>query len=483
VPHIYLRITLACLFLLVVGAADTNANLMPFDDYPVGSSPEAVCGADFNGDGDNDLAVMNHWGRTVSVFINLGDGSFGTATTYNAGSSMDIIAGNFTGGPAIDLALACNFPDVLLIMEGNGDGTFQDTVRYEPGGMTEPDGSYALSSGDFNNDTYIDIAIAYKTTNNAGIFINDHDTSFIWYGSHSTGSFAQDIFAGDLNGDNFDDVVVSNILGHSLSVLISLGTGGFDPAVNYTTSSQPYALDCDDLDGDGAIDMVSSFGGTYGGYDVFMGNGDGTFGTALETDSVGYLTHMCLADVDGASGVDLIVLQPVGDTVDVLLNDGSGNFSAPVGYDACLTAGFAQFVLPIELNGDSDDDLVIIDNVSNSIRVIFNNGFGGFPTAVGDDNDDVLPANFELSQNYPNPFNPETTIKYSLSRKSYVTVDVFNALGQNIRTLLNREVLAGSHAVTWDGTDGDGNQMATGIYLYRFKVGEQIQTSKMLLLK
>jgi hypothetical protein len=95
----------------------------------------------------------------------------------------------------------------------------------------------------------------------------------------------------------------------------------------------------------------------------------------------------------------------------------------------------------------------------------------------------LLPLVYSLEQNYPNPFNPGTTIEYSVPRRSIVRIDVFNLLGQKVRTLLDREQPAGSYTITWDGTNTTGQPVSTGVYFYRFQAGDSFQTKKMLLLK
>jgi hypothetical protein len=105
-------------------------------------------------------------------------------------------------------------------------------------------------------------------------------------------------------------------------------------------------------------------------------------------------------------------------------------------------------------------------------------------TDVEDDEDgDMLPRRFQLRQNYPNPFNPVTTIDYHLPLRSHVTIEVYNVLGQKVRTLVDREESAGSHTVSWDGTTSSGKSIATGVYLYRFQAGDYVETKKMLLSK
>jgi len=94
-----------------------------------------------------------------------------------------------------------------------------------------------------------------------------------------------------------------------------------------------------------------------------------------------------------------------------------------------------------------------------------------------------LPEQFALHYNYPNPFNPTTTISYDLPEQAQVTLSVYDLLGKKIKTLVNQSQDAGNNIAVWDGTDNLGRQVSAGVYLYRIKAGEFIQTRKMLLLK
>jgi len=107
----------------------------------------------------------------------------------------------------------------------------------------------------------------------------------------------------------------------------------------------------------------------------------------------------------------------------------------------------------------------------------------GTPTAADDDPDNLLPESFGLSQNYPNPFNPTTTIEFQIDRSSHVVLEVFNLLGQRIRTLLDRPMAHGKHSVVWDGRDSSGEDVASGVYFYRVAAGANTETRKMVKLK
>jgi len=97
--------------------------------------------------------------------------------------------------------------------------------------------------------------------------------------------------------------------------------------------------------------------------------------------------------------------------------------------------------------------------------------------------DAVLPQEFGLEQNYPNPFNPYTSFDFALPRQSQVTIDIFNVLGQKIKTLADGEYEAGRYTISWDGTNDNGSSAATGIYFYKMIADNFQDTKKLILLK
>ena len=89
-----------------------------------------------------------------------------------------------------------------------------------------------------------------------------------------------------------------------------------------------------------------------------------------------------------------------------------------------------------------------------------------------------LPESLALYQNYPNPFNPSTTIKFALPVSSNVKINIYNSLGQLVKTLLDKEMDSGYHEVNFDGS-----KLSSGVYLYQLQAGEYVSVKKMLLLK
>ncbi len=98
-------------------------------------------------------------------------------------------------------------------------------------------------------------------------------------------------------------------------------------------------------------------------------------------------------------------------------------------------------------------------------------------------NEVSLPSNFNLEQNYPNPFNPATEIRFQLPEASHIVLKIFNILGEEIRTLADEVYEVGNQSVRWNGKDSHGNPVPSGVYLYHFKAGSNIQLKKMTLIR
>ena len=95
-----------------------------------------------------------------------------------------------------------------------------------------------------------------------------------------------------------------------------------------------------------------------------------------------------------------------------------------------------------------------------------------------DNNESTIPHGYFLEQNYPNPFNPSTSIQYAISSRQFVTLKVYDVLGNEIATLVNEEKAAGSYEIGFDGSE-----LTSGIYLYKLQAGSFVETKKMVLMQ
>ncbi len=96
----------------------------------------------------------------------------------------------------------------------------------------------------------------------------------------------------------------------------------------------------------------------------------------------------------------------------------------------------------------------------------------------------ITPADYKLEQNYPNPFNPSTTIQFYLPIKKEISLVIYNSAGQKVKTLINNQVFnKGRYVQQWDGTNDNGKQVASGMYIYKLKFGNFSKSMRMLLVK
>jgi hypothetical protein len=104
-------------------------------------------------------------------------------------------------------------------------------------------------------------------------------------------------------------------------------------------------------------------------------------------------------------------------------------------------------------------------------------------SGVREQSDVVVPSEISLHQNFPNPFNPTASIRYDLRSQGFVSLKVYNLLGQEVRTLVSSFQPSGSYVTSWDGRNDSGALLSSGVYFYRLTVGSFVKTRKMLLIR
>ncbi len=150
-------------------------------------------------------------------------------------------------------------------------------------------------------------------------------------------------------------------------------------------------------------------------------------------------------------------------------------------YMSCLSFG------PYRIDPGDSVEVALILAAGHDISELYTSAHQGMNRYYGvtavEDHLDNLPNQFSLHQNFPNPFNPTTTISFKLARSGNVRLDVINMLGQVVTTLHDGVAARGINSVVWDGTDGGGHQVASGVYFYRITTDGGVQTKKMMMLK
>ncbi len=136
----------------------------------------------------------------------------------------------------------------------------------------------------------------------------------------------------------------------------------------------------------------------------------------------------------------------------------------PLGFEMYVLDRDNAAMIPVQAYAFS----LYVRTLERSLRVII-----GTKKFAEEHNDDIplVPLQYDLSQNYPNPFNPETKIRYQLSKRSLVSLEIFNIVGQRVRTLVDREQTTGVYELAWDGANDAGRLVSSGVYMYRLQAG------------
>jgi cytochrome c peroxidase len=152
-------------------------------------------------------------------------------------------------------------------------------------------------------------------------------------------------------------------------------------------------------------------------------------------------------------------------------------------YNTRDLGGWPPPEVPENVNQDELGDLGLSPAEVDTIVAFLETLTDGYVLSARRVASSVVPTGPTLGQNYPNPFNPETEISYSLPAACHVELSVYNLLGQRIRILVNDYQSSGQRTARWDGTDEDGNDVASGVYFYRMRAGELAYSKKMILMR
>jgi peptidoglycan-associated lipoprotein len=218
------------------------------------------------------------------------------------------------------LAVANNLSNEVSILLGNGDGTFGAATNYAAG-----TGPTSIADGDFNGDGKPDLAVANGAGNNVSIFLNTGIGTFGAATNYAAGSNPTSVAIGDLDGDGKPDLAVANGADNNVSIFLNTGTGTFGAAMNYSAGSNPTSVAVGDFSGDGVPDLAVA-NGAGNNVSILPGKGTGTFGTATNYSAGSNPSSIASGDFNPDGKLDLAVVNNSSNEVSILLGTGTGTF-------------------------------------------------------------------------------------------------------------------------------------------------------------
>lgn len=342
-----------------------------FDMYP-----SFISAGDVNNDGIVDLAVS---GRNVEgkalILLGEGGGQFSAPIELIVDSQNDAIAiCNLDLDGPLDLVVVMRGGDgTLSTFTGVGDGTFIDRVDYSVGRSPS-----SLIAKDFDNDGDIDFATINTDSFSVSFLLNDgtgtlfNSQTVDINGGLQGPAWPFHSTAADFDNDSFVDVVVGHLAGSNISFLRNNGDGSFESAMILPVDT-PVGVAAADLDLDGDMDIVMADLLDFNGRVAVLENqGNAAFAGLTTFDTGGWSWHVATADFNGNAKTDVAMTDVQSGLLLVMPNESKGGDISIGTADIFIAGGQPRFILPVNLDGDCDMDIVVALLGSHRLLILIN---------------------------------------------------------------------------------------------------------------
>ena len=332
----------------------------------VGSNPYGINVGNFNADTFPDLVVTNLNDSNISILLGNGTGGFGTATNFAVGSTPAYVtSGLFNNDNFPDLAVVNGlYAGTVSILLGNGTGGFGAASNFSVGIIP-----VSIAVGNFNADTFLDLAVVNATPPYGGsvsILLGNGAGSFSAPTNFNVGLTPSSVVVGNFNADSFSDLAIANSGSNTVSILLGNGTGGFGAASSFGAGTSPQSIATGDFNGDNFLDLATANQDS-NNVSILLGNGTGGFGTPTNFSAGTGLRSLIAKDLNGDSKLDLAVAGTSGAAI--LVGNGNGGFSAPTNF-AVGTDPYS--IIAGNFNADTLPDLAVANKGSGNVSVLLN---------------------------------------------------------------------------------------------------------------
>ena len=437
--------------------------------FAVPGYSSALTSADFNGDAKADLATTNYYSGTnqVSVLLGNGSGSFAVAINHNVGTSpVSLISADFNQDGNADLATANDGSNNVSVLLGNGSGGVVSGANFATGS-----GPSSVTSADFNADGKADLATANVGSNNVSVLLGNGSGSFAAAVNFTTGTTPVSLISADFNQDGKADLAIANYGSNNVSVLLGNGSGSFASANSFATGTNPKTIISADFNGDGKADLaIANYGSN--NVSILLGDGSGSFAPAV--NFAAGRNSVASGDFNNDGKLDMALTDYyAGDTLTVLLNNAAPTVSLSTFNTVCSNA--SPFVLTggtpaagtYSGVGVSGGNFYPATAGTGTHTIIYsyadaNNCFNSASSPISVSVCTGITAGNSLYEElsvYPNPFSSYTVIKAGKGIAfSNTSVYIYNAYGVLVIKRAN---------INADEIKIERENIASGLYFYQ----------------
>lgn len=479
-----------------------SAAIFPIE-FPVGPSsgfndipyPCPLNGADFDGDGKEDLVIASWDDNSMRILKNIsnpGKPKFIQDVGYSTKLQPNAIAiADFKNDQKQDIVIS-NESGSLSIY--NNESTFGN-MQFKVDSIEVREGPpISLSTGDFDLDEKIDLFVGIS--GHPFILRNKSSSEIItfekaWSYIIPTGGLRMKSSAiADFNQDGLLDIAI----GDGMSIKVHIFQNQTTPAnlslsylgkINYDF----WDLECiktADLDGDGMSDLIIAWQGYPGGCSILRNIS--TQDTIIFADPITYQplsnpSSLYTIDLTGDDKPDIIVGDPFSQTVILENKSTTGNINFEPAFPGAIILGDIigdNNYYVADFDGDGFKDIAAPRSDQQEVWIL-RTSTNSFTSTK--ENISILPTEYRFGQNYPNPFNSSTIINFEIPSSNRVTIKIYDILGREVKILLDEVFNQGSYITKWDGLNKYGNQATSGVYFFRMESKDFRAVKKALLIK